>query len=213
MPIDLATFRNVANSAIVTSRDIKLHVDGSQNTTARLGNYIFSAGKKANTAVMDAFTDEEAEDGEKVVTEDNVEETLTRGGYTQETGATAKSLVAVLADEILKERGQERDDETASKTRVRFVETVNIKVQPNAVALKAEKPYQMVVKPMKVYNPTQMLFAMIKAIAWGEEQEFVLKTVVDEDGNLVTEIPDDVLAVLSDAAATQVNFFEVTVEE
>ena len=55
MPIDLATFQRVANSAIITSRDIKLQVDGNQNATARLGNYIFSAGKKANAAVMDAF--------------------------------------------------------------------------------------------------------------------------------------------------------------
>ena len=55
MPIDLATFKRVADSAIITSRDIKLHVDANQNTTARLGNYIFSAGKKANAAVMEAF--------------------------------------------------------------------------------------------------------------------------------------------------------------
>ena len=54
MPIALETFRNVANSAIVTLRDIEIHGKGDQ-ATARLGNYVFSAGKSANKAVMDAF--------------------------------------------------------------------------------------------------------------------------------------------------------------
>ena len=54
MSISLDTFRNVANSAFFTSRDIKIEGEG-ENTTARLGNYIFSAGKTANKAVMSAF--------------------------------------------------------------------------------------------------------------------------------------------------------------
>jgi hypothetical protein len=54
MPIDLATFRRVADSALFTSRDIKLQGQGA-DATARLGNYLFSAGKKANDAVMTAF--------------------------------------------------------------------------------------------------------------------------------------------------------------
>ena len=54
MPIDLAAFRQVANSAFFTSRDIKLQGQG-EGSTARLGNYFFSAGKKANDAVMSAF--------------------------------------------------------------------------------------------------------------------------------------------------------------
>jgi len=56
MSIDIETFRSVANSAFFTSRDIKIEGEGS-NATAKLGNFIFSAGKKANAAVMDAFKD------------------------------------------------------------------------------------------------------------------------------------------------------------
>ena len=54
MSIDLDTFRNVANSAFYTSRDIEIQGKG-ESATARLGNYVFSAGKSANKAVMDAF--------------------------------------------------------------------------------------------------------------------------------------------------------------
>ena len=54
MSLDIETFRNVANSAYITSRDISISGEGKQ-ATARLGNYIFSAGKTANKAVMDAF--------------------------------------------------------------------------------------------------------------------------------------------------------------
>jgi len=54
MPLTITDFKNVANSAFFTSRDIKLDGAGA-NVTARLGNYIFSAGKKANDAVMSAF--------------------------------------------------------------------------------------------------------------------------------------------------------------
>ncbi len=54
MAINLDTFRNVANSAFFSSRDIAIKGEGA-NATARLGNYVFSAGAKANKAVMDAF--------------------------------------------------------------------------------------------------------------------------------------------------------------
>ena len=54
MPLTITDFKNVADSAIFTSRDIKIEGTGA-NATARLGNYIFSAGKKANDAVMSAF--------------------------------------------------------------------------------------------------------------------------------------------------------------
>ena len=54
MALNLDTFRNVADSAFFTSRDIAIKGEGN-NATARLGNYVFSAGTKANKAVMDAF--------------------------------------------------------------------------------------------------------------------------------------------------------------
>ncbi len=54
MAINLDAFRNVANSAFITSRDIAIQGEG-KNATAKLGNYVFSAGKSANKAVMDAF--------------------------------------------------------------------------------------------------------------------------------------------------------------
>ncbi len=54
MPINLETFRTVANSAFFTSRDIAISGKGTQ-ASARLGNYVFSAGKSANVAVMKAF--------------------------------------------------------------------------------------------------------------------------------------------------------------
>ena len=53
-PVSLDTFRNVANNAVITSRDIEVHGKGA-NATARLGAYVFSAGKKANDATMAAF--------------------------------------------------------------------------------------------------------------------------------------------------------------
>ena len=53
-PVSLDTFRNVANNAVITSRDIEIHGKGA-NATARLGAYVFSAGKKANDATMAAF--------------------------------------------------------------------------------------------------------------------------------------------------------------
>ncbi len=53
-PVSLDTFRNVANNAVFTSRDIEIHGKGA-NATARLGAYVFSAGKKANDATMAAF--------------------------------------------------------------------------------------------------------------------------------------------------------------
>jgi hypothetical protein len=54
MPLTLDTFRAVANSATITSRDIEIQGKGA-NATARLGAYVFSAGKKSNDAVMAAF--------------------------------------------------------------------------------------------------------------------------------------------------------------
>ena len=54
MPLTLDTFRTVANSATITSRDIEIRGEGA-NATARLGAYVFSAGKKSNDAVMAAF--------------------------------------------------------------------------------------------------------------------------------------------------------------
>ena len=53
-PVSLDTFRNVANNAVITSRDIEIHGKGA-NATARLGAYVFSAGKESNDAVMAAF--------------------------------------------------------------------------------------------------------------------------------------------------------------
>ena len=53
-PVNLDTFRSVANNAVITSRDIEIHGKGA-NATARLGAYVFSAGKKANDATMAAF--------------------------------------------------------------------------------------------------------------------------------------------------------------
>ena len=54
MSVNLQSFVNAANSAYFTSRDIAIRGEG-ENAGARLGNYIFSAGKSANKAVMDAF--------------------------------------------------------------------------------------------------------------------------------------------------------------
>ena len=54
MPLTLDSFRSVANNAVITSRDIEIHGKGA-NATARLGAYVFSAGKKANDATMAAF--------------------------------------------------------------------------------------------------------------------------------------------------------------
>ena len=54
MLLTITDFKSVAESTIFSSRDIKLQGEGA-NATARLGNFIFSAGKKANAAVMNAF--------------------------------------------------------------------------------------------------------------------------------------------------------------
>ena len=54
MPLNIETFSRVANSAIVTSRDIVVQGDGDK-AVAKLGNYIFSQGNKANDATMSAF--------------------------------------------------------------------------------------------------------------------------------------------------------------
>ena len=54
MPFNIDTFRNVANNALFTSRDIEIQGQGA-NATARLGAYVFSAGKKSNDATMAAF--------------------------------------------------------------------------------------------------------------------------------------------------------------
>ena len=54
MPINLQSFVNTAKSAIISSRDITIQGKG-ENATAKLGNYVFSAGKTSNAAVMAAF--------------------------------------------------------------------------------------------------------------------------------------------------------------
>ena len=54
MPVTLDTFRAVANSTLIASRDIAVQGEG-KNATARLGNYVFSQGAKTNDATMAAF--------------------------------------------------------------------------------------------------------------------------------------------------------------
>ncbi|MBQ6246150.1 MAG: hypothetical protein IJK04_04735, partial [Kiritimatiellae bacterium] len=54
MPLTIDTFRNVAQSAIFSSKDIRLATVNGQSTAA-LGNLIFSQGKKVNDATMAAF--------------------------------------------------------------------------------------------------------------------------------------------------------------
>ena len=52
--MNIESFRQVANSAWVTSRDITVQGEGDK-AVAKLGNYIFSQGSKANDATMAAF--------------------------------------------------------------------------------------------------------------------------------------------------------------
>ena len=54
MGIDLQAFTRVANSAVIKSRDIIITGNGDK-AAAKLGNYIFSQGNKANDATMAAF--------------------------------------------------------------------------------------------------------------------------------------------------------------
>ncbi len=54
MPLNVDTFRSVANATAFTSRDIVVRGEGS-DATVRLGNFIFSHGTKANDATMAAF--------------------------------------------------------------------------------------------------------------------------------------------------------------
>ena len=54
MPVNIEAFRRVADSALITSRDIVVKDDGDK-AVAKLGNYIFSQGNKANDATMAAF--------------------------------------------------------------------------------------------------------------------------------------------------------------
>ena len=54
MSLNVETFLNVAKSTMFGMRDIEIKGEG-KNVTARLGNYVFSAGKSANKAVMSAF--------------------------------------------------------------------------------------------------------------------------------------------------------------
>ncbi len=51
MPLTISEFKAIANSTVFSSRDIVL----DQNKKAQLGNFIFSAGKTKNNAVMLAF--------------------------------------------------------------------------------------------------------------------------------------------------------------
>ena len=54
MSLTVNSFREIAQSAWVTSRDIAVTGEGDQ-ATARLGNYVFSQGKETNDATMAAF--------------------------------------------------------------------------------------------------------------------------------------------------------------
>ena len=54
MPIKLDTFRNLAGSTSIYSRDIVVDGEGKK-AVARLGNFIISHGKAANNATMAAF--------------------------------------------------------------------------------------------------------------------------------------------------------------
>ena len=54
MPVNIDAFRRVADSALITSRDIVVKGEGDKSD-AKLGNYIFSQGNKANDATMAAF--------------------------------------------------------------------------------------------------------------------------------------------------------------
>ena len=54
MPLTIDTFRNIANSAFISSRDIAVQGQG-ENATAKLGNYVFSQSKKTNDATLAAF--------------------------------------------------------------------------------------------------------------------------------------------------------------
>ena len=54
MPLTVDSFKRVADSTSFWVRDIAIQGKG-ENMTAKLGNYLFSAGKTANKAVMDAF--------------------------------------------------------------------------------------------------------------------------------------------------------------
>ena len=53
MSLTVNSFREIAQSAWVTSRDIAVTGEGDQ-ATARLGNYVFSQGKETNDATMAA---------------------------------------------------------------------------------------------------------------------------------------------------------------
>ena len=54
MPLNIDTFRNVANSTLFSSRDLAVQGEGD-DATARLGNFVFSQSKKTNAATMAAF--------------------------------------------------------------------------------------------------------------------------------------------------------------
>ena len=54
MSLTIDSFRNIANSAYITSRDIAVQGQG-KTATARLGNYIFSQARQTNDATMAAF--------------------------------------------------------------------------------------------------------------------------------------------------------------
>ena len=54
MPLTINDFTRVAESAFFSSRDITIKGEG-KDATAKLGNFVFSAGKTANKAVMAAF--------------------------------------------------------------------------------------------------------------------------------------------------------------
>ena len=56
MPLNIDSFRNIANQTSFGSRDVVVRGEG-ENATARLGNFIFSHSAKTNDATMAAFKD------------------------------------------------------------------------------------------------------------------------------------------------------------
>ena len=54
MPLTIDSFKNIADAAWFSSRDIMVRGQGEQ-ATARLGNYFFSQGNKTNDMTMAAF--------------------------------------------------------------------------------------------------------------------------------------------------------------
>ena len=52
MPLNIDTFRNIANSTLFSSRDLAVQGQG-ETATARLGNFVFSQDAKTNDLLLD----------------------------------------------------------------------------------------------------------------------------------------------------------------